>query len=228
MQAIAQWSDRQLAALKAALFLACLAPLARLAWGAAHDTLGANPIEAVTRGLGDWALNFLVITLAVTPLRRATGWTRLMRLRRLLGLFAFFYAALHLTSYLWLDQFFDWHEIVRDIAKRPFITLGFATFALLLPLALTSNSFALRRLGGRRWQNLHRTIYAIAILAVVHHWWMVKIDTAQPAIYAALVALLLGLRVLWRNEERKAQLAGKYAPQRPPPVRGRIIPIVRR
>ncbi len=189
----------QLAALKVTLFLLCLAPLAQLAWGAAYNTLGANPIEAITRSTGDWALNFLVITLAVTPLRRATGWAWLIRLRRMLGLFVFFYAVLHLVTYLWLDQFFDWNDIVKDIAKRPFILLGFATFALLLPLAATSSHFALRRLGGRRWQNLHRTIYAIAILAVVHYWWMVKLDTFRPALYAAAIALLLGLRAWWRN-----------------------------
>lgn len=223
-----QPNPRQLAALKAMLLLLCLVPAARLGWAAWTDALGPNPIEAVTRGLGDWALNFLVITLTVTPLRRATGWAWLIRLRRMLGLAVFGYAALHLTSYLWFDQFFDWNEIARDIAKRPFIALGFATFLLLLPLALTSNQFALRRLGGRRWQSLHRTVYAIAIFAVVHHWWMVKIDTAQPAIYAALVAFLLGLRALWREQERRAQLAGKYAPAQPPRIGGKIIPIVSR
>ena len=219
-------TDRQLAAVKAALFLPCLVPLTRLAWGASQAALGPNPIEAIQRGLGLWALNFLLITLCVTPLRRYSGWGWLARLRRMLGLYAFFYAALHFTSYLWLDQFFDWDEIARDIVKRPFITVGFAAFALLVPLAATSNRSALRRLGGRRWQALHRAVYPIAILAVIHYWWLVKRDVATPALYAIAVLLLLGLRALWRERERREQLAGKYAPQQPPRVRGRIIPIV--
>jgi sulfoxide reductase heme-binding subunit YedZ len=219
-------SDRQLAAVKAGLFLLCLAPLARLGWGVWQDALGANPIEAIQRGLGTWALNLLVITLCLTPLRRLSGWTWLIRLRRMLGLYTFFYAALHFLSYLWLDQFFDWEAIGRDILKRPFITVGFAAFLLLIPLAATSNRLALRRLGGRRWQTLHRAIYPIAIFGVIHYWWLVKRDVATPALYALAVLALLGLRALWRERERREQLAGKYAPQRPPPVRGRIIPIV--
>ena len=219
-------SDRQLAAIKAGLFLLCLAPLARLGWGVWQDALGANPIEAIQRGLGSWALNLLVITLCLTPLRRLSGWPWLIRLRRMLGLYTFFYAALHFLSYLWLDQFFDWDEIARDIVKRPFITVGFAAFALLVPLAATSNRLALRRLGGRRWQALHRAIYPIAIFGVIHYWWLVKRDVATPALYAVAVLLLLGLRALWREQERRAQLAGKYAPQQPPRVRGKIIPIV--
>jgi sulfoxide reductase heme-binding subunit YedZ len=219
-------SDRQLAAVKAGLFLLCLAPLARLGWGVWQDALGANPIEAIQRGLGTWALNLLVITLCLTPLRRLSGWTWLIRLRRMLGLYTFFYAALHFLSYLWLDQFFDWDAIGRDILKRPFITVGFAAFVLLIPLAATSNRLALRRLGGRRWQTLHRAIYPIAIFGVIHYWWLVKRDVATPALYALAVLVLLGLRALWRERERREQLAGKYAPQRPPPVRGRIIPIV--
>jgi methionine sulfoxide reductase heme-binding subunit len=219
-------SDRQLAAVKVALFLLCLVPLTRLGWGAWRDALGPNPIEAIQRGLGLWTLNLLVITLCVTPLRRFSGWAWLVRLRRMLGLYAFFYAALHFASYLWLDQFFDWTAIARDILKRPFITVGFAAFVLLLPLAATSNRHALRRLGGRRWQALHRAIYPIAILAVTHYWWLVKRDVATPALYAIAVLFLLGLRALWRERERREQLAGKYVPQQPPRVRGRIIPIV--
>ncbi|MDP2794566.1 MAG: protein-methionine-sulfoxide reductase heme-binding subunit MsrQ [Sulfurisoma sp.] len=221
-------SDRQLAALKLALFLLCLLPLGRLGWGAWRDTLGANPIEAIQRGLGSWTLNFLVITLAITPLRRIVGWAWLGRLRRMLGLHAFFYAALHFLGYLWLDQFFDWSAIGRDILKRPFITVGFAAFVLLLPLAATSNRFALGRLGGRRWQALHRSIYPIAIFGVIHYWWLAKRDVATPALYAVAVLLLLGVRALWRERERHEQLAGKYAPQQSPPVRGRIIPIISR
>lgn len=210
------------ALLKPPLFLACLAPLAYYAWGLQTDTLGANPIEAVTRGLGDWALNFLLITLSVTPLRKLSGWTWLGRLRRMLGLFVFFYATLHLSTYLWFDQFFDWVAIAKDIWKRPFITVGMLCFALLLPLAATSNGFALRKLGGRRWQALHRSVYLIGMLAVLHYSWMVKADISRPLLYAALLGILLGLRVWWRVQERDRQLAGTYLPKR----RGRIIPIV--
>jgi sulfoxide reductase heme-binding subunit YedZ len=186
--------------LKSVLFLLSLLPLGYYVWGAWHDTLGANPIEAVTRGFGTWALNFLLITLAVTPLRKLTGWQRLMGLRRMLGLLVFFYALLHLTSYLWFDQFFDWGEIAQDILKRPFITVGMATFFLLLPLAITSNQFSIKRLGGRRWQNLHRTAYASAILAVLHYSWLVKADQSQPLLYAGILALLLGMRAFMACE----------------------------
>jgi sulfoxide reductase heme-binding subunit YedZ len=145
------------------------------------NALGANPIETITRASGEWALRFLLITLAVTPLRRLTGLHWLLRLRRMLGLYAFAYAAAHFTIYLWLDQFFDWGAIARDILERPFITVGFAAFVLLIPLAATSNSFAIRRLGGRQWQALHRSVYAIAIFAVLHFWWLVKADIGRPA-----------------------------------------------
>jgi methionine sulfoxide reductase heme-binding subunit len=210
---------------KPLLFVVCLGPLAHYAWGAYADTLGANPIEAVTRGLGTWALNFLLITLAVTPLRRLAGWHRLAPLRRMLGLFAFFYACLHLGTYLWLDQFFDWRAIAGDILKRPFITVGMACFVLLVPLAATSNAFALRRLGGRRWKELHRSVYAIGILAVLHYAWMVKADLAGPLGYAAAVAMLLGIRAWWRLQEYRLQLAGGRTPPGPA-RRPRIIPII--
>lgn len=216
-----------LAVLKTLVFTACLLPLGYYAWGTWQDTLGANPVEAVTRGLGTWALNLLLITLTVTPLRKLSGWHTALRLRRMLGLFVFFYATLHLTSYLWFDQFFDWGEILKDILKRPFITVGMATFILLVPLAATSNAFAIRRLGGRRWQALHRTVYACAILAVLHYSWLVKADQSQPLLYAGILALLLGIRAFWRNQERQAQLAGKYAPN-PPASKSRIIPIIPR
>lgn len=211
-----------LALLKMLVFALCLLPLAWYGWGAWQDALGANPIEAVTRGFGTWTLNLLLVTLAVTPLRKLTGWHTLLRLRRMLGLFAFFYAALHLTTYLWFDQFFDWMAIARDILERPFITVGMAAFVLLVPLAATSNNAAIRKLGGRRWQALHRTVYAIAVLAVLHYSWMVKFDQTLPLLYAAILALLLGVRALWRERERKAQLAGKYLPK----IKGRIIPIL--
>ena len=211
-----------LIALKTLVFGLSLLPLAYYGWGAWHDTLGANPIEAVTRGLGTWALNFLLITLAMTPLRKLFGWHAALRLRRMLGLFAFFYALLHLVSYLWFDQFFAWSEIARDILERPFITIGMAAFVLLLPLAATSNHWAIRRLGGRRWQALHRSVYAIAIFAVLHYGWLVKADLSQPLLYAAILFVLLGLRAWWREVERREQLAGKYR------GRGgkRIIPIM--
>jgi sulfoxide reductase heme-binding subunit YedZ len=190
-------SSRQFTTLKAALFILCLGPLASLVYGLITDNLGANPIEALTRGLGDWTLRFLLITLTVTPLRRLSGRNWLLRLRRMLGLFTFFYATLHFLSYVWLDQFFDWAAIGKDIVKRPFITVGFTSFLLLIPLAATSNNAMIKRLGGRLWQALHRTVYAIAVFAVLHYWWMVKKDITQPAIYAAVLAVLLGARVVW-------------------------------
>ncbi len=203
-----QPSARHLAALKLTLFVLCLAPRARLAWGAWQDELGANPIEFIQRSLGTWTLNFLLITLTVSPLRRLSGLHWLLRLRRMLGLYAFFYAVLHLVSYLWLDQFFDWQAIGKDILKRPFITVGMSAFILLLPLAATSSNFMVRRLGGRRWQRLHRSIYAIAIFGVVHYWWLVKRDVTLPALYAVLLGLLLGVRTIWREQERLRQLGG--------------------
>jgi sulfoxide reductase heme-binding subunit YedZ len=215
-----QPTPSQLSATKGALFIACLLPLSYYAWGAWQDTLGANPIEAVTRGLGDWTLRLLLITLTVTPLRRFTGWHWLLRLRRMLGLFTFFYVCLHLTTYLWLDQFFAWQAIARDILKRPFITVGVSAFILLVPLAATSNNAMIHRLGGRRWQALHRLVYPIAILGVIHYWWMVKKDITEPAIYAVILALLLGLRLLWREQERR-QRAGEYR-QKP---KGRVVPV---
>jgi sulfoxide reductase heme-binding subunit YedZ len=197
-------SPRQFAALKTALFILCLGPLASLIYGLLTDTLGANPIEALTRCLGDWTLRFLLITLTVTPLRRLTGLNWLIRLRRMLGLYTFFYALLHFTSYVWLDQFFDWADIWKDIVKRPFITVGFASFLLLIPLAGTSTNAMIKRLGGRRWQALHRAVYVIAGFGALHYWWMVKKDLTQPAIYAGVLALLLGVRLYWALRTRSA------------------------
>lgn len=201
-------SKRQVTLLKILLFAGCLVPLLRLAWGAWNDALGANPIEFITRALGTWTLNFLLITLSVTPLRKLTGWNWLSRLRRMLGLYAFFYALLHLSTYLWLDKFFDWQDIAKDILKRPFITVGMSAFAMLLTLALTSPKAMVQRLGGKRWQQLHRAIYAIAICGVVHYWWLVKLDVSVPAIYAGLLSLLLGIRVWWHEKQRQGRLAG--------------------
>lgn len=202
-----QPNPQQLSALKAALFALCLVPLAQLGWLGWSDALGANPIELITRHLGKWTLNFLLITLAVTPLRHLTGWHWLIRLRRMLGLYAFFYALLHFLTYLWLDQFFDWASIVRDIAKRPFITTGFTAFLLLIPLAATSNAAMVKRLGGRRWTQLHRSVYAIAIVGIIHYWWLVKKDVTLPLLYAVLLGALLGFRALRLAKERRRQLA---------------------
>lgn len=200
-------NPRQLVAIKALVFLAALWPLSLLLHGALTDGLGANPIEFITHKTGTWTFNFLLVTLAVTPLRKLSGWHWLMRLRRMLGLFCFFYAVLHFTTYLWLDQFFDLHAIARDIVKRPFITVGFAAFVLLLPLALSSNNYAIRLLGGRRWQALHRSVYLVGLLAAMHYFWLVKITAIiYPLIYAALLGMLLvwRLRSWIRNRRSRA------------------------
>ena len=183
-------------AIKPLLFLACLIPLARLVWLAVMGGLGANPIEFITRSTGTWTLVGLLVTLGVTPLRRLTGWNGLIRYRRMLGLFAFLYACLHFTTYIWLDQFFDPASIVKDIAKRPFITVGFSAFVLLLPLAATSTQKMMRRLG-RNWQRLHRLVYLIAFLGVLHYLWLVKKDITQPLVYGAILLVLLALRLPW-------------------------------
>lgn len=179
---------------KPLLFVICLLPLARLLYLGVSDGLGANPIEFITRSTGTWTLVGLLLTLAITPLRRLTGRNELIRYRRMLGLFAFFYACLHFMTYLWLDQFFDLGGILKDIYKRPFITVGFAAFLLLLPLAVTSTNAMMRRLG-RRWQQLHRLVYLIGVLGVVHYLWLVKKDLTQPLIYAGVLVILLSLRL---------------------------------
>ena len=216
-------SSPQLAAIKSALFLVCLIPAFLLWRGFELDTLGANPIETITRSLGEWTLRFLLITLTVTPLRKYTGWHWLIRLRRMLGLFTFAYGVSHLLTYVWLDQFFDWEAIARDIIKRPFITVGFAALMLMLPLAVTSSNFAIRKLGGRRWQSLHRAIYPIAILGCVHFWWLVKKDVTWPLVYTVITVALLGIRAWWREQERRKQLAGGYLPK--PKFEGKVIKI---
>ncbi|MEQ1662285.1 MAG: protein-methionine-sulfoxide reductase heme-binding subunit MsrQ [Thiobacillus sp.] len=179
---------------KPLLFLLCLLPLLRLVAQGVTEGLGANPIEFITRSTGTWTLVGLMVTLAITPLRRLTGRNELARYRRLFGLFAFFYASLHFTTYFWLDQFFDLAAIARDILKRPFITLGFAAFILLIPLAVTSTNAMMRRLG-RRWQTLHRLVYLIASFGVLHYMWLVKKDLTQPLIYAGVLAVLFALRI---------------------------------
>jgi sulfoxide reductase heme-binding subunit YedZ len=194
------------ARVRAALFALALLPMARLVWLAATDGLGANPVEFVVRSLGTWTLNFLCITLTITPLRWATGWAWLLRLRRMFGLFTFFYATLHFLAVAGVDLGFDWAAIVKDIAKRPFITVGFAAFVLLIPLAATSTNAMVRALGGRNWQRLHRLVYAIALLAIVHYWWHKagKNDFAQPTVYAVIIGLLLGVRLVrWVKDRRQ-------------------------
>jgi sulfoxide reductase heme-binding subunit YedZ len=187
--------------LKVLLFLACLIPLGKLTleiFGVAGMSLGANPIEELIHRLGIWGLNFLLITLTVTPLRRLTGKNWLLRFRRMLGLFAFFYVLLHFLTYSGLDQRFDLSAIIEDIAERPYITVGFTALLLLVPLAATSTQAMMRRLG-RRWQKLHRLVYLIAILGVVHFYWQVKLDTLEALIYAAILAILLAYRLAGRK-----------------------------
>lgn len=193
------------------LFALALLPLLRLVWGAAAGTLGANPAEVLIRGSGDWVLRLLWLTLAVTPLRQATGWTALAPLRRMLGLYAAFYGLLHFLAYAWLDQGLALADILRDIAKRPFILAGSAALLLMLPLAATSCQRAMRALGGRRWQALHRLVYAVALLGLLHFFWMRagKHDFGEWSVYAALLALLLGWRLL------------RALARRPPVNRGR-------
>ena len=186
---------------KPALFVLALVPLAFLIHRGVNNDLGANPIETINRFTGEWVLRFLLITLAVTPLRRLTGWNSLLRFRRMLGLFAFFYVCLHFLSYAWLDQYFVLPDIIKDVAKRPYITVGFACFLMLIPLAATSTNGMVRRLGARRWQRLHQLVYLIGIGGIVHFLWLVKSDITQPVIYGAILALLLGFR-LWDRARR--------------------------
>lgn len=183
--------------MKAGVFALSLAPLAWLVYGVFADTLGANPIDVVTDETGTWTLRFLVLTLLVTPLRRWTGWNWLVRFRRMLGLFAFFYGSLHFLTYIWLDQFFALDEIAADIMKRPFITVGFLAFVAMVPLAITSTAGWIRRLGGRGWNLLHRLVYVSAVAGVIHYWWLVKADVSRPARYAAIVVVLLAVRGWW-------------------------------
>ena len=181
--------------LKRALFVSALLPLLINVWLAAQDRLGANPIESLTRSSGDWTLYLLTLTLAITPLRRLSGQHWLQALRRMLGLFAFFYACLHFTTFIWFDHFFDLAEIGRDVWKRPFITVGFAAFLLLIPLAVTSTNVMQRRLG-RRWSQLHRLVYGVALLALLHFWWMRagKQNFAEPILMSAIIMILLAAR----------------------------------
>jgi len=203
--------------LKPAVFVAALTPFLYLVWRAATGRLSVNPIEDITLTTGLWTLRFVLITLAVTPIRRLTGWHAVIRFRRMLGLFAFFYGTLHLLTYVVLDQFFGWQYILADIAKRPYITVGFAAFVLMIPLALTSTAGMIRRLGGRRWALLHRLIYLTATGGVVHYLWKVKADTRDPLAYGVVLAALLAFRAgvaLHRSLRSRAQ-AGRLAARVP-------------
>jgi methionine sulfoxide reductase heme-binding subunit len=191
---------------KPAVFLLCLLPFLALVRGAWIGDLGANPVERVTDVTGEWGLRLLLLTLAVTPLRRLTGWSWPQRFRRMLGLFAFFYASLHLLTWAWLDQELSWARIVEDIALRPYVTLGFLAWLLMVPLALTSTRGMMRRLG-RQWQRLHRLVYAVGLLGVLHYLWLVKADLLEPLVYLGLLAGLLALR--WQPVERRWIAVGR-------------------
>ena len=184
--------------IKPFLFMVCLVPFIALVIGAVNNTLGANPVEIMTHETGEWTLRLLLVTLAITPLRRLSGKSWLIKLRRMLGLYTFFYACLHFITYIWLDQYFDWMEIIRDIPKRPFITVGFAAFVLLIPLAVTSNNKMMRRLK-KNWIKLHKLVYVIAVLGVLHFLWLVKADTLEPLIYASILLILLGYRAYYQR-----------------------------
>lgn len=208
-------NNRQIVLLKCTVFTASLAPAASLVWRATHDMLGANPVETLTHATGDWTFNFLLLTLAITPLRTITGQHWLVRLRRMLGLFAFFYGLLHFLTFAGFDHAFDPGAIMHDVAKRPFVAAGFVAFVLMIPLAATSFNAAVRWLGGRRWQELHRSVYAIGIIACVHYFWLVKITAIQwPLLYAAILAALLG----WRARERMRKYQPPGVPRAAPPA----------
>ena len=197
--------------IKPAAFLICLIPLGQLLYRAYTGDLGANPIDTITRFTGSWALFILLATLSVTPLRKITGRNDLIRYRRMLGLFAFFYAALHFSTFLVLDHYFDWSRILKDILKRPYVTAGFTGFVLMVPLAVTSTAGMIRRLG-KRWQQLHRLVYIVAIAGVIHFYWLVKADIRRPAQYGMVLLLLLGYRLVvkWLKPSA-ARVAAKLA-----------------
>ena len=201
---------------KLAVFLVCLVPLANLIWRAVHGDLTANPIEFITHRTGDWTLRFVILTLAVTPLRKIPHAGQLIRFRRMLGLFAFFYGCLHFGTWIGLDKFFDWAEMWKDVQKRRFITVGFTGFVLLIPLAITSTAGWIRRLGGRRWQLLHRAIYLTAVAGVIHYYWLVKSDVRKPLQYAWLVGILLAWRLgAWLVARRQRRSGGRVERNEP-------------
>ena len=187
--------NKRVIIVKAGLHLLCLLPFTRLIFKYFTNDLGANPLEFITRSTGTWTLAILLVSLSVTPLRKIKSLNWIIKLRRLLGLYAFFYVCLHFTTYLWFDQFFDLTSITKDIYKRPFITIGFAAFVLLIPLAATSTKAAIKLLTGKRWQQLHRLVYPAAICGVVHYYWLVKAEITQPVIYAIILAVLFSVRL---------------------------------
>ena len=193
--------------LKSLVFVLALVPLGWLAFTVLTGLAGPNPAEDIILTTGIWALRFLLITLAITPVRRLTGVNVVIQYRRVLGLFAFFYGTLHFLTYIWLDQFFDVGEIVKDIAKRPFITVGFTAFVLMVPLALTSTAGWIRRLGGRKWNLLHRLVYVSAVAGVVHYLWLVKADISRPVRYGVIVAILLTARAWWAWSGQRTRTA---------------------
>jgi sulfoxide reductase heme-binding subunit YedZ len=198
-----QWARR---VVKPVVFLACLVPITQLVYGAFWGDLGANPVETITNTTGIWTLRLLVITIAITPARWLTTWNVLVLFRRMIGLFAFFYATLHFSTYFVLDHSLMFEGVWEDVVKRPYITMGFTAFVLMIPLALTSTQGWIRRLGGRRWNLLHRLVYVSAILGVIHYWWKVKLDTTNPRYYAVIVAALLAVRIWHAVGKRQAAL----------------------
>lgn len=202
-------SEPTIARLKGVVFLLALWPLAKLIVLGYQDDLGANPIEKILRNTGFWTLTFLTLTMAVTPLRQISQRVWLGRFRRMLGLFAFFYGMLHFSTYLVLDQFFDWANIVKDISKRPYITVGFSALVLMTPLALTSTDGMLKRLGGKRWRQLHRLVYLITAAGVAHFWWLVKKDISQPVTFAILLTLSLAIRAFYARQSGENQKVTK-------------------
>jgi methionine sulfoxide reductase heme-binding subunit len=201
---------------KAVLFLLCLGPLAAIIWPFVRGYTIPNPLEFIQHGTGDWTLRFLIITLTITPLRQLLHVPELIRFRRMFGLYAFFYACLHFSTYLLFDKVFDFHEIWKDVYKRPFITVGFLAFTLLIPLAITSTAGWIRRLGGRGWRILHRAIYISAVCGVIHYYWLVKSAVLRPIFYGVLVTLLLAWRVGNRVVRRRQAAPATAVPQQAP------------
>jgi sulfoxide reductase heme-binding subunit YedZ len=198
-----------IAPLKAIVFTLSLVPLARIIYAIVLDplSLGANPAETILHRSGDWVIYFLLITLAITPLRKLTGWNDLIKFRRMMGLYAFFYASVHLLSYIGFDRLFDLSDMAKEIVKRPFILVGFAAFVLLIPLAVTSTRGWVLRLGGARWSTLHKAVYPIAVLGIVHYWWLVKRDITWPLVFALVLGVLLAYRGFKRGGKKSRAAA---------------------